>query len=88
MLDLKSGSYRVADPAENVQLSIYALLASRENDAIKEVTVQILSPRFDFEPFSYTRAELDHLQPVQIVIRSLSDPGEAVPGAQCQFCPA
>jgi hypothetical protein len=89
VLDHKYSSYRVTDPAENVQLSIYALLVSREDDEIGEVTVQILSPHFDFQPFTYTRAELDHLyQSAQIVINSLSDPGEPAPGAHCQFCPA
>ena len=89
VLDQKYGNYRVADPADNVQLSIYALLASREDDAIEEVTVQILSPHFDFQPFIYTRAELDRLyQSVLIVINSLSDPGDPTPGAHCQFCPA
>src|SRR5262249_51066554 len=89
VLDHKYGSYRVADPADNVQLAIYALLVSRDDDEIEEVTVQILSPFFDFEPFIYTRPELDHLcHSVQIVINSLSDPGDPVPGAHCQFCPA
>src|SRR6516225_2470122 len=89
VLDQKYGNYRVADPADNVQLSIYALLASREDDTIEEVTVQILSPHFDFQPFIYTRAELDRLyQSVLIVINSLSDPGDPTPGAHCQFCPA
>jgi hypothetical protein len=49
VLDFKFGSYRIADPAENIQLSIYILLVSREDDAIEEVTVQILSLHFDFE---------------------------------------
>ena len=53
VLDFKFGNYRVADPADNVQLSIYALLAIRDDDAIQEVTVQILSPYFDFEPHTY-----------------------------------
>jgi CRISPR/Cas system-associated exonuclease Cas4 (RecB family) len=89
VLDHKYGSYRVAEPADNVQLSIYALLASREDDAIEEVTVQILSPHFDFVPFTYTRAELDRLhQSVLVVINSLSDPEDPTPGAHCQFCPA
>src|SRR5262249_25133941 len=89
VLDHKYGSYRVADPGDNVQLSVYALLVSRDDDSIEEVSVQILSPHFDFEPFIYTRTELDHLyQSVQIVINSLSDPGEPVPGTHCQFCPA
>jgi len=89
LLDFKFGNYRVPDPANNVQLSIYALLVSREDDAIEEVTVQILSPHFDFEPFTYTRAELIRLyQSALIVISSLSDPGEPTPGAHCQFCPA
>jgi hypothetical protein len=89
VIDFKFGSYRVADPADNVQLSIYALLAIRDDDAIQEVTVQILSPHFDFQPFTYTRAELDRLyQSVLIVISSLADPAAPVPGAHCQFCPA
>jgi CRISPR/Cas system-associated exonuclease Cas4 (RecB family) len=89
VLDHKYGSYRVADPADNVQLSIYALLASREDDAIEKVTVQILSPHFDFEPFTYTRTELDQLyQSVLVVLASLSDPGAPTPGPHCQFCPA
>src|SRR5262249_3409963 len=89
VLDHKYGNYRVTDSADNVQLSIYALLVSREDDSIEEVTVQILSPYFDFEPFTYTRAELDHLyQSVLLFINSLGDPGEPVPGAHCQFCPA
>jgi hypothetical protein len=89
ILDFKFGSYRVADPAEHVQLSIYALLVSREDDTIEEVTVQILSPHFDFEPFTYTRAELDRLhQSVLVLINSLSDPGEPVPGEWCRWCPA
>jgi len=89
VLDQKFGSYRVEDPRKNVQLAVYALLASREDEAIEEVTVQILSPYHAFEPFTYSRAELDNLyQSVLVVINSLSDPGEPIPGAHCQFCPA
>jgi hypothetical protein len=89
VLDQKYGSYRVSDPADNIQLSIYALLASREDDAIEEVTVQILSPQFDFAPFTYSRALLNRLyQSVLVIINSLSDPGEPVPGAHCAFCVA
>ena len=89
VLDLKYGRHRVADPGDNVQLSIYALLVSREDDATQEVTCQILSPHFDFKPFTYGRAELDQLyESVEMVINSLSDPCEPVPGAHCQFCPA
>jgi hypothetical protein len=89
VLDQKYGSYRVADPGENVQLSVYALLASRKDETIQEVTVQIISPYHDFQPFTYTRAELDRLyQSVLVVLSSLSDPGEPVLGAHCAFCPA
>jgi hypothetical protein len=89
LLDFKFGNYRVADPADNVQLSIYALLVARDDDTIEEVTVQILSPRFDFDPVTYTRAELDRLyESVVVVINSLADPGEPAPGTHCQFCPA
>jgi hypothetical protein len=89
LLDFKFGAYRVANPGDNVQLSIYALLVIRDDDAIEEVTIQVLSPYFDFEPFTYTRADLDRLyQSVLVVINSLRDPGEPVSGAHCQFCPA
>jgi hypothetical protein len=89
LLDFKFGAYRVADPADNVQLAVYALLESREDDAIEEVTLQILSPYFDFTAHTYTRADLDRLyQSVLVVLNSLSDPGEPTPGAHCQFCPA
>jgi hypothetical protein len=89
VLDFKFGNYRVADPADNVQLSIYALLVSREDDAIQEVTVQILSPYFDFEPHTYSRADLDRLhQSVLVVLNSLSDPDAPTPGPHCAFCPA
>jgi hypothetical protein len=89
VLDQKYGSYRVADPASNSQLAIYALLLSREDDTIQEVTVQILSPHFDFQPFTYGRTELDRLyQSALVVINSLSDPGEPVPGEWCRWCPA
>jgi hypothetical protein len=89
VIDQKFGSYRVADPADNLQLSIYALLVSRDDDAIEEVTVQILSPHYDFEPFTYSRADLDRLhQSVLVVLGSLADPGEPTPGRHCAFCPA
>jgi hypothetical protein len=86
VLDQKYGSYRVADPASNSQLAIYALLLSREDDAIEKVTVQILSPYFDFEPFTYTRADLDRLhQSVLVVLNSLSDPGNPCPALIASF---
>jgi CRISPR/Cas system-associated exonuclease Cas4 (RecB family) len=89
VLDQKFGSYRVADPGQNTQLEVYALLASREDETIEEVTCQIISPCHTFEPYTYSRAELDQLySSVQIVIASLSDPGEPVAGDHCRFCPA
>jgi hypothetical protein len=89
VLDSKFGTYRVADPCDNTQLSIYALLASREDEGIEEVTVQILSPHYDFSPHVYSRADLDRLhQSVLVVLNSLSDPGAPAPGPHCLFCPA
>jgi Protein of unknown function (DUF2800) len=88
VIDHKFGSYRVEDPLDNQQLAIYALLVSREDEAIEEVTAQILSPYFDFEPFTYSRTELDRLyESVLVVINSLGDPGEPTPGGHCLFCP-
>jgi CRISPR/Cas system-associated exonuclease Cas4 (RecB family) len=89
VIDHKFGSYRVEDPLDNQQLAIYALLVSRDDTTIEEVTAQILSPYFDFEPVVYGREELDRLyRSVLIVVASLDDPGDAVPGDHCRFCPA
>ena len=38
-----------------------AALVREAADAVLFARFQILSPYFDFEPFTYTRAELDHL---------------------------
>lgn len=89
MLDHKYGNYRVDDPRENVQLTLYALLAAREDDRIEEVTCQIFSPFFDFEPVTFVREELDELyRSVVVVVDSLEDPGAPVAGDHCHFCPA
>jgi CRISPR/Cas system-associated exonuclease Cas4 (RecB family) len=89
VVDHKYGSYRVEDPQENVQLGIYALLVSRGDEAIEEVTCQILSPYWDFEPVVYGREELDQLyRSTLVVVASLDDPGDPVPGDHCHFCPA
>ena len=89
VLDHKYGNYRVDDPRENVQLTLYALLAAREDDRIEEVTCQIFSPFFDFEPVTFAREELDELyRSVVVVVDSLEDPGAPVAGDHCHFCPA
>jgi hypothetical protein len=75
VLDLKFGSYRVDDPGDNIQLSIYALLVARSDETIQEVTCQILSPHYEFKPYTYSREGLARLyQSVLVVINSLSDP--------------
>jgi hypothetical protein len=89
VLDHKYGSYRVEDPEQNMQLAIYALLVSRGDEAIEEVTCQILAPYWDFEPVVYGREELDRLyKSVLVVVASLDDPGDPFPGNHCHFCPA
>ena len=89
VLDYKFGSYRVANLCDNIQLSIYALLVARSLDVVEEVTCQILSSSFDFEPFTYSREELDRLyQSLMVVVASLADPGDPAPGDHCHFCPA
>jgi hypothetical protein len=89
VLDHKFGNYRVEDPRDNVQLSLYALLVARESESIEEVSCQILSPFYDFEPVTFVREELDQLyQSVLVVLASLADPGDPVPGDHCHFCPA
>jgi hypothetical protein len=89
IIDCKLGRNRVADPCENWQLKIYAILLSRTETYLEEVTAQILSPYFDFEPVTYGREELDQLyRSVLVVVASLDDPGDAVPGDHCHFCPA
>jgi hypothetical protein len=89
VLDHKFGNHRVNDPRNNVQLSLYALLVAREDASVEEVTCQILSPLYDFEPGTYGRQELDELyKTVLVVVASLGDPGDPVPGDHCHFCPA
>ena len=89
VLDHKYGTHRVADPRENAQIGLYALLVAHEDQTITEVSCQILSPYFDFEPVTYSRAELMQLhQSVLVVVASLADPGDPVPGDHCHFCPA
>jgi CRISPR/Cas system-associated exonuclease Cas4 (RecB family) len=89
VLDHKYGNYRVDDPRDNVQLSLYALLVAREDASVEQVTCQILSPLYDFEPVTFSREELDELyQTVLVVVMSLADPGDPVPGDHCHFCPA
>jgi CRISPR/Cas system-associated exonuclease Cas4 (RecB family) len=89
VLDHKYGIYRVEDPQENLQLGVYALLVSHADETTQEVTCQILSPYWDFEPVVYSREELDRLyQSVLVVVASLNDPGNPVPGDHCHFCPA
>jgi hypothetical protein len=89
ILDQKYGSYRVEDPQDNIQLGIYALLVRHNDETIQEVTCQILSPYFDFEPVVYGREELDRLyRSTLVVVASLDDPGDPVPGDHCHFCPA
>jgi hypothetical protein len=89
VLDQRYGSYRVEDPQDNIQLGIYALLVGHNDETIEEVTCQILSPYFDFEPVVFGREELDRLyKSVLVVVASLDDPGDPVPGEHCHFCPA
>ena len=89
VLDHKYGSYRVDDPQNNAQLAIYGLLAAREDASVEEVTCLILSPFYDFEAVTYTRDDLDQLyQSVLVVLASLADPGDPVPGDHCHFCVA
>jgi CRISPR/Cas system-associated exonuclease Cas4 (RecB family) len=89
VLDHKYGNYRVDEPRHNLQLGLYALLVSQEDEKIEEVTCQILSPLYAFAPVTYSREELDELyRTVQVVVASLADPGDPVPGDHCHFCPA
>jgi hypothetical protein len=89
VLDHKFGNHRVNDPRNNVQLSLYALLVAREDASVEEVTCQILSPLYDFEPVTYSRDELDEFyKTVLVVVASLADPGDPVAGNHCHFCPA
>jgi CRISPR/Cas system-associated exonuclease Cas4 (RecB family) len=89
VLDHKYGSYRVEEPEQNMQLAIYALLVSRGDQTIEEVSCQIVSPYWDFKPVVYGREELDRLyKSLLVVLASLDDPGDPMPGDHCHFCPA
>jgi hypothetical protein len=77
VLDHKYGNYRVDDPRNNVQLSLYALLVAHSDVTVEQVTCQILSPLYDFEFVTSSREELDELyKTVLVVVASLADPGD------------
>jgi CRISPR/Cas system-associated exonuclease Cas4 (RecB family) len=89
IVDRKLGRWQTADPSENWQLRAYAVLLSATETQLQEVTVTVQSPYFRYQPFTYSREELDRLyQSVLVVVASLSDPGNPVPGDHCHFCPA
>jgi hypothetical protein len=75
VLDHKYGSYRVEDPQDNIQLGIYALLVGHNDETIEEVTCQVLSPCWDFEPVVYGREELDRLYRSVLVVVAWTIPG-------------
>jgi CRISPR/Cas system-associated exonuclease Cas4 (RecB family) len=89
VIDRKLGRHQVSIPAENWQLRSYALLLAQAEPQLEEITVTIQSPYFQYQSVTYTRDELDQLyQSVLVVLTSLSDPGDPVPGDHCHFCPA
>ena len=89
IVDRKLGRRQVADPSENWQLRAYAVLLSVTQPQLQEITVTIQSPYFRYEPFTYGREELDQLyRSTLVVVASLDDPGDPVPGDHCHFCPA
>jgi CRISPR/Cas system-associated exonuclease Cas4 (RecB family) len=89
IIDRKFGRRQVSTPSENWQLRTYAVLLSQSEPQLEEITVTIQSPYFQYQPVTYTREELGQLyQSVLVVLQSLADPGDPVPGDHCQFCPA
>jgi hypothetical protein len=89
IVDRKLGRWQTADPSENWQLRAYAVLLSATETQLQQITVTVQSPYFRYQPFTYTREELDRLyQSVLVVVASLNDPGNPVPGDHCHFCPA
>jgi hypothetical protein len=89
IVDRKLGRWRVADPAENWQLKIYAVLLSRSETQLEEITVAVHSPYFRYSPYTFGRNELDRIyETALIVLASLSDPPAPTPGSWCAFCPA
>jgi hypothetical protein len=89
IIDRKLGRWRVAVPGQNWQLKIYAVLLAQNERHLQEITVVVQSPYFRYSPHTFGRDDLDRLyQSVLVVINSLGDPGEPIPGPHCQFCPA
>ena len=89
IIDRKLGRRRVADPGENWQLKTYAVLLSRSEPQLEEITVAVQSPYFCYLSYTFSRAELDRIyETVLVVLSSLSDPGPPAPGPHCQFCQA
>lgn len=89
IMDFKSLWARAQEPAENDQLLALAILVWAHFDQVEEITVQLLSPHYDYFAHTHTNealkkheAELWHLLKE---IKQVSDP---VPSDQCKYCKA
>ena len=88
ILDSKFGWHQVAQPRINWQLAAYAL-GVWQRYGVEEITVQLLSPYHDYEPFCYTHEEITVLaKSVDLICAELADPPAPIAGDWCRYCQA
>lgn len=92
VFDYKFGRFRVPDPENNLQLTIYAVLVARRYGA-KEVRAAIASPFHQFSSFDFPARELRSAsRQILVFLKNLKEAAAAgvvlapIPGDQCQFC--
>jgi CRISPR/Cas system-associated exonuclease Cas4 (RecB family) len=88
ILDSKFGWQQVAEPRINWQLAAYAL-GVWQSYGVQEITVQLLSPYHDYEPFCYGHEELSKVaKSVDLICAELVDPPAPIAGDWCRYCQA
>jgi uncharacterized protein DUF2800 len=88
ILDSKFGWHQVAQPRINWQLASYAL-GVWQRYGVQEITVQLLSPYHDYEPFCYGHEELSQVaKSVDLICGELVDPPAPIAGDWCRYCQA
>jgi uncharacterized protein DUF2800 len=88
ILDSKFGWHEVAQPRINWQLAAYAL-GVWQRYGVEEITVQLLSPYHDYEPFCYGPEELGKVaKSVDLICAELADPPQPIAGDWCRYCQA
>ena len=88
VLDSKFGFNQVAQPKINWQLALYAL-GVWQRYGISEITVQLFSPTWTYESFTYGPDELGKVcESVERICAALGDPPLPRAGDWCRYCQA